>query len=97
MSGPLDQSLFCAGSICGVSLSTLPRAAFNKGLEQASCLGSSPLSCSCVAHAVEQHILHINVTDYMACSTEDPTLHSLVIECPSLSESCGASGDLGIS
>lgn len=56
MSGPLDQSLFCAGSICGVSLSTLPRADFNKGLEQASCLGSSPLSCSCVAHAVEQHI-----------------------------------------
>lgn len=34
MSGPLDQGLFCAGSICGVFLSTLPGAASNKGLEQ---------------------------------------------------------------
>lgn len=50
-----------------------------------------------MAHAAEQHILHINVTDYMACSMEDPTLHPLVIECPSLSESCRVAGDLGIS
>lgn len=46
MSGPLDQSLFCAGGVCWVLLSTLPRAAYSEGLEQLHLLAPfrSPLA-----------------------------------------------------
>ena len=59
-------------------------------MEHASSLGSSQLSCSCIEHAVEACILHINVAYYILHITEDPVLHPLVIIVPILvSALCG--------
>lgn len=85
MSGPLDESLLCAGSTCGVSLSTLPRAASNEGLEQPHL--RAPLHCPVpMWNMLQNSTSYILMLHRMARSTEDPALHPLVIECPSLSE-----------